>query len=322
MIPSYYLEIYHLILLLFIIVYSLFLYSLKRGFKKKYHISSSLQSVSIVVSMHNEKKNASDCLEKLVTQDYPEDILEIIVVNDRSTDGTEKIIHDYCQKYSFVRKIEVTTLQEDFAPKKYAIDQAIRIANGDIILLTDADGRPTPSWVREMSSYFTKDIGMVLGYAPYKTDQQKKSLWNRLLSLEYLSHASVAAATCGIGYPVTCVGTNMAYKKRVYEQLDGFGIYKNIHTGDDDLFLQRVRQETKWEIAYASGQKAHVCNLPPDNWKKFYQQRIRYASKGFTYPPMVTLILIFFYILNLLLMISSLTLVCCSMCLFFLPGKR
>ena len=89
--------------------------------------------------------------------------------------------------------------------------------------------------------------------------------------------------------------------------MDGFGVHKNIHTGDDDLFLQRVRDETTWKIVYASGQDSHVYNAPPARWQTFIQQRTRYASKGFKYPVPVTIILILFYLLNLLFLISPIT---------------
>jgi cellulose synthase/poly-beta-1,6-N-acetylglucosamine synthase-like glycosyltransferase len=265
--------------------------------------------------MHNEEENISACLDKLIQQDYPEEALEIIVVNDRSTDNTGDILNTYCQKYPQISQITITETENGFAPKKYAIDQAIASTKGENILLTDADGRPGPLWTKQMTAYFSDDVGMVIGYAPYETDSSSVSFWIRLLSFEYLSQAAVAAATCGIGYPVTCVGTNMSYRKSIYEKLEGFGIYKSLHTGDDDLFLQRVREETGWKIAYAKGTDSHVYNEPPQTWHKFYQQRIRYASKGFKYPFKVTIILILFYFLNLMLLISPLSFFDCSHCL-------
>jgi cellulose synthase/poly-beta-1,6-N-acetylglucosamine synthase-like glycosyltransferase len=149
---------------------------------------------------------------------------------------------------------------------------------------------------------------MVIGYAPYITSPPFDKTVYRFLALEYLSHAAVAAATAGSGYPLTCVGTNMAYRQEVYLQLDGFGIYKNLHTGDDDLFLQRVREETDWIIKYNNNKDSHVSNAPPSNWKKFFHQRLRYASKGLLYSSKVSMILILFFVLNLLLLISPLLL--------------
>ena len=83
------------------------------------------------------------------------------------------------------------------------------------------------------------------------------------------------------------------------------------------MFLQRVREETDWKIVYATGTESHVYNEPPPTWQKFYHQRIRYASKGFKYPFKVTLILISFYFLNLMLLISPLSFFDCTHC--FLP---
>ena len=78
-------EYYFLILISLAIVYSAGIYYLKSGFRKIILSTSDRQrSVSIVVSMHNEEQNASECLETLVTQEYPEDILEIIIVNRES----------------------------------------------------------------------------------------------------------------------------------------------------------------------------------------------------------------------------------------------
>ncbi len=311
-----YWDLHFFILILFTIIYSVGLSFLKNGLSKKYRVISSAHPfVSIIVCMHNEEKNISACLDKLIQQDYPAGALEIIVVDDRSTDSTGIVLSTYCQRYPLIRQITITETKDGFAPKKFAIDQAIKSTQAEIILLTDADGRPGPLWTRQMTSYFSDNVGMVIGYAPYKTDSGSVSFWTRLLSFEYLSQAAVAAATCGIGFPVTCVGTNMAYRKSVYEKLEGFGKYKSLHTGDDDLFLQRVREETDWKIVYATGINSQVYNEPPRTWQRFYQQRIRYASKGFKYPFRVTIILILFYFLNLMLLISPLSLFHCTHCL-------
>jgi len=285
-------ELYFFILISLTILYSFAITYLKKGLRKTNNLATDhLMTVSIIVSMHNEEKNVSACLDNLLIQDYPKNKFEIIIVNDRSTDNTEKIIREYCKKYPFIRLITIQEIYSEIAPKKNAIDQAIRLSKSDIILLTDADGRPTSKWVKKIISSFTDETGMVIGYAPYKSESAEISLAQRLLSLEYLSHAAVAAASCGIGYPLTCVGTNMAYRKSVYEELGGFGQFKSIHSGDDDLFLQRVREETQWQVRYASDPDCHVPNAPPVNWLQFYQQRIRYASKGFIYPLELTLLL-------------------------------
>jgi cellulose synthase/poly-beta-1,6-N-acetylglucosamine synthase-like glycosyltransferase len=266
--------------------------------------------VSIIITMHNAEQNVRACLEHVQKQDYPPDLIEIILVADRCSDDTEKIINTYIPVNPKIKLISIKRVDAGFAPKKFAIDTAVSQARGEIILLTDADGRPGPHWVKSMVSLFRNKTGMVIGYAPYSTDKPYYTFTYRLLALEYLSHAAVAAVTTALRYPLTCVGTNLAYRKCVYEQLGGFGKYKSFLSGDDDLFLQRVREESDWTITYAPVRDAHVPNAPPRTFSQFYQQRLRYASKGFLYPFWITFTLICFYLLNLMILLLGLSLLC------------
>ncbi|MHB2155382.1 glycosyltransferase [Calditrichota bacterium GD2] len=257
-------------------------------------------AVSVIVCAHNEEKNLPDCLKRLARQNYPGEKIEFIIVNDRSTDRTPQIIHQYASKDTRFKAVAINDRIPDFAPKKRAIHTALQQARGEIILLTDADGRPGYRWVETMVSYFTDDTHMVIGYAPYRIKPARHFV-KRLLALEYLSHAAIAAASTGLGWPLTCVGTNMAYRKTLYEEVGGFGPYKAHLSGDDDLFLTLVREAGKYKIKYANDAHAHVFNNPPRLWSKFLHQRLRYASKGFDYPAKVTIGLILYYLFNLLL---------------------
>ena len=292
-----------IILIAAAVIYLIALLWLRAGLRDQSGVrtSSDLPAVTIVVSLHNEEKNLPsliDCLQKL---EYPVEKLEFILINDRSSDRTGEILENLAQMHQNFKIFRINEVEPDFAPKKRAIDLAIREALGEIILLTDADGRPGKDWVHAIVKYFSDDTGMVLGHAPYSSSSEETSFMIQLLRVEYFSHAAVAAATAGHGFPVTCVGTNLAYRKSVYLEIDGFGPLRHIHTGDDDLFLQRVRDETQWQIRYSFDPLSFVPNAPPGTWKQFYHQRLRYASKGFVYPPGITITLIAFYLFNLAL---------------------
>ncbi|NOX88069.1 MAG: glycosyltransferase [Calditrichaeota bacterium] len=290
------------LLILFIIA----LFFLYRGFGalKSQTKTSAPLSVSVIVCAHNEEKNLPDCLKRLKQQIYPENLVEFIIVNDRSADRTPQIIARYLAEDHRFKSVTITDRVPDFAPKKRAIDTAIKQAKGEIILLTDADGRPGPYWVKTMVSYFTPDTDMVIGYAPYAIKPANHFI-KKLLALEYFSHAAVAAASAGLGAPLTCVGTNMAYRKKVYYEIGGFGRYKKHISGDDDLFLTLVREAKRYKIKYAIDGKTHVFNNPPRLWSKFLHQRMRYASKGFDYPFRMTFGLTLYYLFNLLLVAKT-----------------
>jgi len=276
---------------------------LKRGFDvlAAQPATQTQPMVTVVVCAHNEEHHLPQSIAHLTEQDYPRDKTEILYVNDRSGDHTGRLLEEAAQKYPFIRVLTISDRLPEFAPKKRAIDSAIRLASGEIILLTDADGRPGKHWISSMVSCFSDGVDMVIGYAPY-TVIPAGHRTKRILALEYLSHAAVAAATTGLGYPVTCVGTNMAYRKQVYQEVGGFGRFKSFISGDDDLFLTLVRESGRYRITYATSAESHVYNQPPRLWSKFLHQRMRYASKGFKYSPAVTAGLIAFYLLNVLLM--------------------
>lgn len=308
--------IYAIILVVLLIAHIVLLRFLSSGFKRLNYSRDTayLPFVSVIVCAHNEEKNLPDCLQLLGKQDYPEDKIEFIIVNDRSSDGTQDIIDARVQEDNRFITFKISDRRADFAPKKRAIDMAISKSRGDLILLTDADGRPGPAWVRTMVSYYSPETDMVIGYAPYKVKPSGHFI-KKILSLEYLSHALIAAASTGIGYPLTCVGTNMSYRKSLYKAIDGFGPYKNYISGDDDLFLNRVRAFRKYTIRYATDVRTHVFNNPPQLWSKFLHQRMRYASKSFKYPPLVMIGLASFFLLNVLIFAG---LVSFNQCLFFI----
>jgi cellulose synthase/poly-beta-1,6-N-acetylglucosamine synthase-like glycosyltransferase len=286
----------------FLILYLYVLYRYSMGLTqiRKQKRQDVIHRVSVIVCAHNEEANLPACLEKLALQNYPGNKVEFILVNDRSTDQTPQIIDAICKKNSQFKGIHIYDELEYFAPKKRAIDTAIGYSSGEIILLTDADGRPGSEWVSAMVSYYSEDVDMVLGYAPYDIIK-KDPIPKKILALEYLSHASISAASAGAGYPITCVGTNMSYRKKVYLELKGFGPYKSIRSGDDDLFLTLVRESGQYKITYAPVADTHVHNRPPETWDQFFNQRIRYASKGFDYPFKVTFSLMMYYIFYLLI---------------------
>ena len=307
MISRTFMDTYLIILFMFTFVYAAGLWYLSNGFNqiKKQGRTDSKPMVSVIVSAHNEETHLPGCLECLQAQEYPPEKVEFLIVDDRSTDATGAVTDRFAEQDTRFRPISIKDRRPDFAPKKRAIDTAIRHARGEVILLTDADGRPGSNWVSGMVSYFTEQTDMVIGYAPY-TVKPAGHFTKSLLALEYLSHAAVAAATCGLGFPVTCVGTNMGYRKKLYTEIGGFGEYKPFISGDDDLFLTRVRGAKQYTIRYADAPETHVYNDPPQLWSKFLHQRMRYASKGFSYPKKVTAGLLAYYLFNLFMFVGLL----------------
>ena len=99
-------------------------------------LPQNFPSISVVVPARNEEQAIAGCVESLVQQ---EEIAEIVVVNDQSTDRTAEIVRGLATKYSRVKMIEVAELPAGWVGKNYAVWLGAREAKGEWLLFTDAD---------------------------------------------------------------------------------------------------------------------------------------------------------------------------------------
>ena len=102
---------------------------------------------SVVIAARNEELNLPYIIQDLIAQEYPLDKLEVIFVDDRSTDSTNQILKKTCDDYGFIKYVQIENLNEDMTPKKNALSKGIEVASGEIIISTDADCRVGKFWV-------------------------------------------------------------------------------------------------------------------------------------------------------------------------------
>jgi cellulose synthase/poly-beta-1,6-N-acetylglucosamine synthase-like glycosyltransferase len=160
---------------------------------------------------------------------------------------------------------------------------------------------------------FTPDVGLVAGYSPYQIPYDKNftsgifnSIFFDFIAYEEFRAAIWSAGSIGWSIGWLCTGRNLAYRRRVYDEVHGFEKIKMSVSGDDDLFLQLVRRKTNWKIRYMRSSESFVPTVPPMDFWSFVEQRKRHfsAAKFFTLPMM--LFFFFYHASNLLLLISPL----------------
>ena len=274
--------------------------------KQKIAASRSLPKippkVSIIIAARNEENTIQQCVESSAKQDYPIEKYEVIVVNDRSEDSTAKIVSQISDKFKNVTLLNISELPQAYknSGKKHALKKGIEYATGDIILLTDADCFPHSYWITSMVQYFDDETGVVVGHSPYKAE----GFIHRLIQLDNLSIIAVGAGGIGRGYPILSVGRNFAYRRKVYDEIDGFEKIKDFSSGDDDLLLMLVRKHTDWKIDFASHPDSFVYTYPPKTVKEAIKQRMRWASKGLHYTIPMSLSLVAVFLFNLILFIT------------------
>lgn len=256
--------------------------------------------VSVIVAARNEEDNIGALLTALTRQNYPSQMYEIIIVDDQSDDRTVQIINAFDDQR--IHLLQTTHREKSMSPKKNAINLGIQKSKGDILLLTDADCVPPPTWIDGIVRLFTPNVGMVIGFSPCELPALDFPV-GHLLAIESLSLAAVAAGTAGFGYPATCNGRNLAYRKKVYEEVGGFDKIRHFISGDDDLMLKLV-QETNWTIQYAYDPRLTVPTRLADSAGQFANQRLRHASKGFHYNLSKVIGLLLVYLYNLLVFLT------------------
>ena len=275
--------------------------------KNQYTKLKKTPNVSIIISARNEQNNIEKLLDGIINQSYPNDKYEIIIANDRSTDETLSMLSDYQEKFNNFFIIDIKKTKKNWSSKKWALNECIKKASGDIILQTDADCFHKYSWIESMVNAFdNENTGFVAGPSYIGI---KNNFINELLKIESLSQESFTYANSKRQLFISCTGRNIAYRKAVFNEIEGYKNISHINSGDDDLLLHKIATKTKWNIKFLANSNALVSSHVPSSIKSFYMQRLRYASKGLIYynlstPNEVKIILPFIYIANLMCVIS------------------
>ncbi len=232
------------------------------------------EGVSVIICAWNELENLRELLPMLESQDYP--LYEVLVIDDRSTDGTEEFLEAYCRDSARVRTVRIKKEYDHITTKKYAVTIGQKHARYETSLMTDADCRPSgESWISSMMSRMGGRKEIVLGFSPYL---EEKGLLNWFIrcetfytAVQYFSFASYGMAYMG-------VGRNLMYRKELFFRNKGFYTHGNVLGGDDDLFINEVAD---------SGNTA--CNLEPDSfmysvpkstWRAWFIQKKRHLGVG------------------------------------------
>lgn len=258
--------------------------------------------VSVIIAARNEEHNIRKCLDALIDQQYPKELFEVVVVDDRSSDATADIVESFQEQVHNIKLIRILTSPSSMPPKKYALTRGIEASANDILLFTDADCIPPENWVSGMMNYFGDDVGVVAGYSPYV---RNRGWLATFAQYENLKSAIGAAGSIGIGKAYMCVGRNLAYRKKVFQEVNGFETAKHSISGDDDLFLHTVRKRTTWKICYAISPPTFVPTNAPQNLKEYLNQKKRHFSAGAYYSRSSQVVLFFFHLANALLLMSA-----------------
>lgn len=234
--------------------------------------------VSIVISARNEAENIESCLLSILDQSYPHDLFEIILVNDRSSDNTGELARKLDTTEKRITVIDVDSLPPGIHPKKHAITLGVSSSIGEIIIETDADVLVERYWIEKTVERFLPDVGMVVGSSTIRV--KKKTLLENLQAVDFLLLVASAQGALGHGIPMGATGQNLAYRKKVFEEVGGLELDSRRYVSNDMLFLTKV-SHSGWKIVGNMSKETIVSTLAVDGWKGLISQRTRWASNAY-----------------------------------------
>jgi cellulose synthase/poly-beta-1,6-N-acetylglucosamine synthase-like glycosyltransferase len=274
-----------IILLVILLVYILLIVQLIFGFNKvKYFHVTDLApktAFTIVIPFRNEAKNLPNLLESISNLNYPHKMIEIILVDDFSTDNSERICIQWRMKYEHLDTTLLENLHLSYSPKKDAIGRAMPIAKYDWIVTTDADCIVNKNWLLTLDNYIQKNNPeMIIGAVMYRA---KNNWFHHFQQLDLMSLQGVTIGSFGIGKPFMCNGANFAYTKKIFSEIGGFGGINDKASGDDVFLLQKAVNTNKEKVHYLKNNDVIVKTKPENDLYKLFMQRVRWAGKSTGY---------------------------------------
>ena len=230
----------------------------------KFELSKNLPYLSVLTAAYNEESSIKETIYSIQNSDYPKKLLEIIVINDGSTDKTLQII----------RKIKgIKIINKANSGKADSLNQALKIAKGKIVAIIDADSFPDKDAFKKMVSYFkNKEVGAVTSTILVKN---KNNLLGKLQNIEYMMIAYGRKLLEYLDAVFVTPGALSMYRKKALLKIGGFD--KNNLTEDIEIAWHLLSKKYKIKMCFA----AKAYTIVPDKFKKWWRQRLRWDIGGF-----------------------------------------
>jgi len=190
--------------------------------------------ITIIVPARDEERNIRRCVEGLLAQTYP--FFELIVLDDRSTDATPRILNDLARRDPRLRIMQGKKLPEAWAGKPHALYQAAREAFGEWLCFVDADTFTKPE---ALASVHIEAMRQSADLFSIMTEQELGSFWEKVILPLVFTALSVGFSPRKVNDPAKpdaiANGQFIFIKRRAYEAVGGHAAIKSSIVEDKDL---------------------------------------------------------------------------------------
>ena len=204
------------------------------------HPPSNAPLISVCIPARNEERNIHTCVETILAQDYPN--FEVIVLDDRSTDGTLEILRQLAARDGRLKAIHGTNLPNGWAGKPHALFQASAAAKGEWLCFVDADTFLSPN---TLSACFVKANQTQADMFTIMTFQVLGSFWEKVVMPIVMTALSVGFSPRRVNDPKSrdaiANGQFILIRRSVYDAIGGHERVKDQIVED-----KAISEQVKW----------------------------------------------------------------------------
>ena len=213
--------------------------------------------ITVIIPARNEAANIKACLETIATQTYPENLFEVLVIDDHSTDSTAEIVLSFTTK-----NIKLISLKEYIGEdeinsyKKKAIEIGVQESNGKLIVTTDADCLVPVNWLAAIAAFY-EEYNPALIAAPVSINCNL-NFGEIFQVLDFMTLQGITAASVHKKIHSMCNGANLAYERTAFYEVDGFKGIDSIASGDDMLLMHKIYKRYPQRVLFLKSKNAIV----------------------------------------------------------------
>jgi cellulose synthase/poly-beta-1,6-N-acetylglucosamine synthase-like glycosyltransferase len=138
-----------------------------------------------------------------------------------------------------------------------------------------------PCWLQLFDAFISKEKPVFIAAPVMFTNNH--SFLSLFQLLDFMSLQGITAAAVSSGRHSMCNGANIAYQKEVFYEVGQFAGIDQLASGDDMLLMHKIKQKYPGGLGYLFCHESIVTTAPMPDWKSFFNQRIRWASKADSY---------------------------------------
>lgn len=231
---------------------------------------TKLEPVSIIMPCYNEAENIGEAIESLMNLNYPKNMLEIIIVDDKSTDNSVEVIKKYSEKYENVKLI-VNKKNSGGAAEPTNI--GIKAAKYNYIAIADSDSAPESDSLKKMIGFLQKEKE-VAAVTCSIVSKKPETFIQKLQAIEYVVIGFGRKLLDLVDAVYVTPGPFSLYKKEVLIKVGLFDT-KNL-TQDIEIVWRLLSHGYKARMCLA----AKVYTTTPEKFKAWWKQRVRWNIGG------------------------------------------